>query len=60
VGGANKQMLEPQSSDSQLLSQCMAVGRSYSSTDWQRGSAVSIISRPASHATDSDTFVINP
>jgi len=60
VGGVNKQMLEPQSSDSRLLSQCMAVGRSYSSTDWQPGSAFSVMHPPASHPTDSDTLVIKP
>ena len=60
VGGANKQMLEPQSSDSRLLSQCMAVGRSYSSSDWQHGSASSIIYPQPSRLTDSDTLVIKP
>ena len=61
MGGAKKQMLEPQSSDSRLLSQCMAVGRSYSSTDWQPGSApFSVVTRPPSRPTDSDTLVIKP
>jgi len=60
VGGANKQMLEPQSSDSRLLSQCMAVGRSYSSSDWQRGSTCSINYAPPTRATDSETLVIKP
>jgi len=60
VGGANKQLLEPQSSDSRLLSQCMAVGRSYSNSDWQRGSASSIIYTPPSRPTDSETLIINP
>jgi len=63
VGGASKQLLEPQSSDSRLLSQCMAVGRSYSASDWQRSPALGIIyaTPTPSLPTDSDTqLVINP
>jgi len=58
VSGAHKQMLEPQSSDSRLLSQCMAVGRSYSSSDWQRGPASTTVNVPSSRPTDSDTLIM--